>query len=159
MEDGMTWEALWFIDGELSEDGSIVGDTWVGGESGNWWACIIDEESGLEDGLYEMVIAVEEEYKGSRAVFVGGDHPPVQLDVANESTAQICYAFISPSGAQNWGFDHLGIDEGINPGETRTFDLPGGLYDLLLQDCEENDLIDERELDVTESGVYTVSDN
>jgi S1-C subfamily serine protease len=157
MEDGMSWEALWFVDGELSEEGSIFGDTWVGGESGSWWACIIDEEFGLDDGLHELVIAVEEEHQGSRAIFVGGDHPPVEFSIENTSTTDICYVFISPSGAQNWGFDHLGIEEGIAAGETRAFTVPAAFYDLLLQDCDQNDLIDERDLDVTENAVYTVS--
>jgi S1-C subfamily serine protease len=158
MEDGMTWEALWFIDGELSEQGSIVGDTWVGGESGNWWACILDEEEGLDDGLYELIISVEDEHQGSRAIFVGGDHPPVEFDVDNSSSIPICYVYISPSGAQNWGFDYLDIDEAIVAGDKKTFDIPGGLYDLLIRDCDENDLIDERELSIDRDSVYTVRD-
>jgi hypothetical protein len=98
MEDGMSWEALWFVDGELSEEGSIVGDTWVGGESGNWWACIFDEEQGLDDGLYELIISVEDEHQGSRAIFVGGDHPLIEFEVENSSSTQVCYVYISPSG-------------------------------------------------------------
>ncbi len=158
MEDGMSWEALWFVDGELSEEGSIVGDTWVGGGSGNWWACIFDEEQGLEDGLYELIISVEDEHQGSRAIFLGGDHPPVEFEVENSSSIPVCYVYISPSGAQNWGFDYLGIDESIAPDEAKTFDLAAGVYDLLIRDCDENDLIDEREFPITEDGVYTVTD-
>lgn len=158
MEDGMSWEALWFIDGELSEDGSIVGDTWVGGESGNWWACILDEEQGLSDGLYELIISVEDEHQGSRAIFVGGEHPPIELEVENISSFPICYIYISPSGAQNWGFDYLGIDEAIATGEKKKFDIAAGLYDLLIEDCDENELVDERDLSITEDSVYTVRD-
>ena len=158
MADGMSWEALWFVDGELSEEGSIVGDTWVGGESGNWWACIFDEEKGLDDGLYELIVSVEDEHRGSRAIFVGGDHPPVKFEVENNSTTPICYVFISPSGAQNWGFDHLGLDEGIAPDDSKTLDLPAGVYDLLIRDCDENDVIDERELNITEDSAYTITD-
>ena len=40
MQDGMSWEADWFVDGTLDEGASIVGDTWAGGESGNWWVCV-----------------------------------------------------------------------------------------------------------------------
>ena len=158
MEDGMSWEALWFVDGELSEDGSIVGDTWVGGASGNWWACILDENQGLADGLYELIISVEDESQGSRAIFVGGDHPTVKFDVQNDSSTPICYVFISPTGAQNWGFDHLDIDEGIIPDEKKTFEIAAATYDLLIRDCDRNDLVDERELDITEGSVYTVRD-
>ena len=158
MEDGMTWEALWFIDGELSEEGSVIDDTWVGGETGNWWVCIASEDEGLADGLYELIISVESEPQGSRAIFVGGDHPAVEFDVDNTSSKPICYVFISPSGAQNWGFDYLDIEESIAPGEEKTFDIPAATYDLLIRDCDENDLIDERELDIREDSVYTVRD-
>ena len=34
MIDGMTWSGYWFIDGELSQAGSILSETWVGGEIG-----------------------------------------------------------------------------------------------------------------------------
>jgi S1-C subfamily serine protease len=158
MQNGMEWEALWFINGELSEDGSIVDEQWVGGEEGNWWVCIVDEENGLQDGLYELIISVEGDYQGSRAIFVGGDHPPVELEIVNESSEFVCYVFISPSGAQNWGFDQLGVDEGIGSGESRVFELPGGMYDLLIEDCDARTLIDERNLDLTEGGVYTLTD-
>ena len=155
MSDGMSWEALWFVDGKLSEEGSIVNDTWVGGESGNWWACIIDE-NGLADGLYELIVSVEGDLRGSRALHVGGDHPPVSFKVDNTSDTPICYVFISPTGAQNWGFDYLGVDESITPGDNKTLNIPGGTYDLLIRDCDEKDLIDERSLDIAEDSVYTV---
>jgi S1-C subfamily serine protease len=158
MQDGMRWEALWFIDGELSEEGSITDTTWVGGESGDWWVCIIDELSGLDDGLYELIISVEGDPFASAAIFVGGEHPPVELEVENLSSFQICYVFISPSGAQNWGFDRLDFDEVIGPGETRTLELLAGTYDILIQDCDQMDLVEEYELEITEDSVYTVTD-
>ncbi len=157
MIDGMSWEALWFIDSEVNEEGSIVDDTWVGGESGNWWVCIIDD-SGLADGLYELVLSVEGEAMGSSAVFVGGDHPSVAFDVENDSSVPICYVFLSPLGAQNWGFDKLGTDEGVDTGDTTTFKVPAGTYDLLIEDCDQKTLIEEYELDISEDSVYTVSD-
>ena len=157
MVDGMSWEALWFVDGTLNEQGSIVGETWVGGSAGNWWVCIVDEENGLVDGLYELIISVEGESLGSSAVFVGGDHAPVAFDLTNGSGVQICYVFLSPSGAQNWGFDRLGVDEGIDVGGATAFIVPAGFYDLLAQDCDQNDIADERDLDVTQDTTYTVA--
>jgi serine protease Do len=157
MTDGLGWEALWFIDGVVDEGGSIIDNVWTGGDFGSWWVCIIDD-AGLPDGLYELVLSVEGEAQRSGAVFVGGDHPPVDFTVENESSAMICYAFISPTGAQNWGEDDLGSAETIDPGLSRTWTLPGGTYDLLLEDCGREPLIEEYELDVTQGGVYTVTD-
>ena len=159
MVDGMTWGNIWFVDGELDEEASFLDDTWVGGEIGaNWWVCIGGGESALSDGLYELELFVEDEYMGSNTVFVGGDHPPIELDIENDSSTPICYVFLSPSGAQGWGFDRLGIEEGIDIGDTRTFDLPAGTYDLAVDDCDEQILAEEYELDITEDSVYTVTD-
>ena len=158
MADGMTWEALWFVDGEVDEEGSIIGDTWVGGESGNWWVCKIDELSGLDEGLYEVVISVESEGKGSNAIFVGGDHPPVRFVIANESPTEVCYAQLSPTGAQNWGFDDLGADVTVPGGESHELDIPAGTYDLRLSDCDGETLVEEYEIDVSEETIYTVND-
>ena len=158
MDDGMSWEALWFVDGELSEDGSIIGETWVGGEKGSWWACILDEQ-GLKDGLYELIISFEDEPQGSRAVFVGGDHPSVKFTLENSASTPVCYVYISPSGAQNWGFDYLDIDEAIAPDEKKKFDLPRGLYDLLVEDCDENGVVEEYEIEIMEDSAYTLLDD
>jgi serine protease Do len=157
MVDGMTWEALWFVDGEVNEKGSIIDNTWTGGAAGNWWVCTIDD-AGLSDGLYEVVLSVEGEAQRSGAVFVGGDHPPVEFTVVNDSSRPVCYAFISPSGAQNWGEDDLQAEEMIEPGASRAWDLPAASYDVLLDDCDQQTLAEEYELDVTQDQVFTLTD-
>lgn len=157
MADGLSWEALWFIDGELDEAASFIDETWVGGESGNWWVCIVDER-GLPDGLYEIVISVEGEAQAGDAVFVGGDHPLVELSLENLLTEPICYAFISPTGAQNWGMDKLGPDEGIPPADTGTFFVPASTYDLLLENCDQEILVEEYEMDVSEAATYEITE-
>ncbi|MDO8616875.1 MAG: serine protease [Dehalococcoidia bacterium] len=157
MQDGVSWEAVWYVDGTLNEEGSVIDDTWVGGESGNWWVCLVDEQDGLADGLYEVIISVDGEARGSNVIFVGGDHPPVAFEIDNTSDTPICYVFLSPSGAQNWGFDKLGTDEGIDARDSKTLQIPAGTYDMLLQDCDQNDLLQELALDLTEDNVYTVT--
>jgi hypothetical protein len=157
MVDGMVWEALWFIDAQVNEEGSIIDNTWTGGRAGNWWVCIIDD-SGLPDGLYEVVLSVEGEVQRSEAVFVGGDHPLIEFMIGNESSGEICYVFISPTGAQNWGEDDLGAEEFIEPGASRTWFVPAGIYDLLLEDCDQQALAEEYELDLTQGLVYTLTD-
>lgn len=157
MANGLMWEALWFIDGELDEAASFIDETWVGGESGNWWVCTVDER-GLADGLYEIIISVEGETQAGDAVFVGGDHPLVDIGLENLLSETVCYAFISPTGAQNWGMDKLGPEEGILPGDTATFFVPAGTYDLLLEGCDQEVLLEEYELSVSEAATYQITE-
>jgi hypothetical protein len=155
MADGAAWEALWFVDGELDEYGSIIDETWFGGESGNWWVCILDE-MGLPDGLYELVLSVEGEFQTSDAVFVGGDHPLVEVDLQNLSQDLVCYAFLSPTEAENWGQDELGAEEIIEPGYETTLFVPAGFYDVLLADCDGETLKEEYALDMTLGATLTL---
>jgi hypothetical protein len=157
MVDGLIWEALWFIDGELDEAGSFIDDIWVGGEFGNWWVCVVDEY-GLPDGLYEIVLSVEGEVLAGDAVFVGGDHPLVEFSLENLLSEPICYAFISPTGAQNWGMDKLGPEQGILPGDTATFFVAAGIYDLLLENCDQAILAEEYELDISEAAAFEITE-
>ncbi len=157
MVDSMTWGALWFVDGQVNEEGSIIDNTWTGGDSGNWWVCTIDD-AGLPDGLYEVVLSVEADVQRTGAVFVGGDHPPTEFTIVNESRGEICYAFISPAGAQHWGEDDLGREESIETGASRAWLLPAGTYDLMLQDCAEETLTEEYGLDLAQTLVYTLTD-
>ena len=155
MLDGVSWEALWFVDGEVDEAGSFADDIWVGGETGNWWVCDL-HDAGLADGLYEIVLSVEGDFQASNAIYVGGDHPLVDLTVDNQSLDRVCFALLSPSEAQNWGQDELGENEYIEPGASHTFAVPASIYDLNLLDCDFNSLAEEYDLDATTSGTYTL---
>ncbi|MEX0681999.1 MAG: serine protease [Dehalococcoidia bacterium] len=159
MADGMTWDAYWYVDGAVSDEGSIVSDTWVGGESGSWWVCILGQEGGLSDGLYELILQVEGEVLASDAIFVGDDHAEVELDISNESSVEICAAWVSPTGAQNWGTEDLGATVTIPPGELAPVFLGSGTYDILMYDCDVNTLIEDYEIDIFEDSTYTVTDS
>jgi S1-C subfamily serine protease len=155
MQDGVSWEALWFVDGELAEDGSITDDIWVGGETGNWWVCNFDD-SGLADGLYEVAISVEGDFRASNAIFIGGDHPPVDFTLENGSDSAICFVLLSPSDAANWGQDELGEDESIDAGQSQVFTVPASTYDLRMLDCDADELGVEDDLDLTSNFTYTL---
>lgn len=157
MADGMSWSAYWFVNGELSEGGSLIDQTWDGGGSGNWWVCTSNDE-GLTDGLYELVLEVEAESFASGAIFVGGDRSPVTFSLENGSSLRVCYVRISPTEAQNWGGDRLGSEEMIDPGTTREFQLVTGNYDLQLLNCDLEVLLEEYGLDVSADFTYTVTD-
>jgi S1-C subfamily serine protease len=66
----VTWDALWLIDGRLAPEASTVGETWIYGVSGQTWVAITNEE-GLEEGLYELVLAVDGELLASASIQVG----------------------------------------------------------------------------------------
>lgn len=157
MKDGVSWEAVWYVDGQLNEQGSVIDDTWVGGPSGNWWVCLVDEQKGLADGLYEVIVSINSEARGSNTIFVGGDHPPVTLQIDNPTTTPVCYLFLSPSGAQNWGNDKFGPNNGVDANSSGTVTVPGGTYDLLVEDCNQIDVAEERGLDLTQDTAYTIS--
>jgi hypothetical protein len=156
MADGMSWSAFWFVDGVLSEGGSTVGDTWSGGPTGNWWVCIHNDD-GLADGLYELVLEVEGEIQRDDSVFVGGNRQVIDLELENSLGTDICYAFLSPAEAQNWGQDRLGADDVVGPGERRKISIATGEYDMRLLDCDGAVLHEAFGLSLRESRTYTAA--
>jgi S1-C subfamily serine protease len=157
MSDGMSWSAYWFVNGELSESGSLVDQMWDGGSSGNWWVCTYND-GGLMEGLYELVLEVEAESFATGAIFVGGDRSPSALILENQSSATLCYVRISPSQAQNWGGDKLGAEEVIPSGATRSFQLVRGGYDLQILNCDVEVLLEEYGLEISGEFRYTITD-
>jgi len=79
------------------------------------------------------------------------------VEVVNDSDMTICYVFISPSEATEWGDDWLGSEEVIAPGESRVFEMEPDIYDLLLQDCDGNDIEVLWEQNLTGDQVWTVT--
>ena len=157
MQDGMIWSAIWFIDRELSQEGSIINATWGGGSTGNWWACI-SNDSGLPEGLYEIALEAESQNLASESIFVGGFRQQVDFSLQNQSSDPICYAYLSPSMAQNWGQDELGAQEIVYPGSSSTFPLVTGEYDILLKTCDYIDLAEEYRIDIFSDTTYTLED-
>ena len=149
MTEGMRWSAYWFVNGELDEGGSYLDELWDGASAGNWWVCVLNE-SGLDDGLYELVLEVESEYMLADAIFVGGDHALVDFTLENDSGEKVCYAYIAPSQAENWGQDRLGSEESVSPGERREFQFASGSYDVLLADCDGKTLLEQYNLDLAQ---------
>lgn len=76
MEDGQTWTRTWYLDGEavLSQD-----DTWDGGEKGNGWLNIYNND-GLPDGAYSLVAWVggEKVQEGSFTIGQPGSKLPAR---------------------------------------------------------------------------------
>jgi S1-C subfamily serine protease len=155
MADGLSFDALWYLDQEFIEDASFIDAEWFGGASGNWWVCFLAQDDVLADGVYELLLNVEGESAAGEAIIVGGDHPTRTLEIVNQSPDTICFVLISLSEAQDWGPDELGSTEVISPGDSRVFELPGATYDIQTFDCDVGLVFEEFLLDVSESQVYT----
>lgn len=81
----------------------------------------------------------------------------VTLTVFNESSEAICFVYISPSESDDWGDDVLG-DDVIEPGESYTFEVIVGTYDLMAEGCDGNAIAVESEVDLSEPKEWTFSD-
>lgn len=156
MQDGESWDAIWYVNGEQDDLGSIINDTWSGGESGNWWACILGNEEGLADGVYEIVVQVEGEYQGGSALYVGDDHPVVSLTIENQADIEACAVAVSPITAQNWGGDKLGSDVTLPPGESHTIEVGAGEYDILVLDCDAETIEQANDIVIDSDSTYTI---
>jgi hypothetical protein len=155
MRDGVTYDAIWRVDGIPDADASFVDDVWGGGESGEWWVCAIND-TGLTDGLYEFELTVEGEFLVAETIFVGGNRQPASVTITNDSSDTICFVFISPTLSGYWGLDELGPTEVIEPSGTRVFDdLVTGRYDVSLRDCGLGVLTEWTGIDLTGEELLT----
>ncbi len=91
----------------------------------------------------------------------GGTGSVGALDIVNETDLTICYVYISPTDAAEWGDDRLGADNVIGAYETFTItDIPVGMYDLRADDCDNNTLVQQFGVEMTTAGVtWTISPN
>jgi hypothetical protein len=84
------------------------------------------------------------------------------VTVVNNSSVEICFLYISPSGTEEWGADQLGDTGVVSPGSS--FDInniPAGTYDLRADDCSNTELAREDGVELPAGQVYTwtFSDN
>ena len=142
MVDGVSWDAVWFIDGELLPEWSTLDDTWNGGDSGRYYVCG-QAENGLPSGSYELVISVSGTPMYGDAIAVGPAGTESELTLTNDSNEVWCFLYVSPSVANNWGKDDLGAEDTIGPGDTYTTELAAGSYDVKAKDCELNNLFEK----------------
>lgn len=78
----------------------------------------------------------------------------VNLTVNNTSGNQeICYLFVSPTTASDWGPDLLGNQGTIPPGQSFSLAVEPGIYDVLMQDCSGNELEQLPQRDITTTAV------
>lgn len=96
---------------------------------------------------------------GSDTTMRPGSSGNIPLEVVNESSADVCFIYISPTTSDEWGEDWMGEQEIIpQGGGTRIFYVNAGTYDLAVDDCDGEPLAEESEVDIQEWFTWTLSD-
>jgi hypothetical protein len=116
-----------------------------------------EETLGRLGGI--LPYAAIERVREMRAEFAANPGEMPAITVVNNSTSVICYVFIAPSTSTTWGADQLGRSEVIEPGASRVWQVEPGMYDVLLEDCDRNQLLDSRENTVTDDYELTYGDS
>jgi hypothetical protein len=87
----------------------------------------------------------------------GGGAGDGNVTLVNDSGETICYVYISPTEDDYWGDDWLGSSETVPSGDRRGFDVEDGVYDLMAEDCNENQLDVQWEVDIRGTYTWTVN--
>ena len=106
----------------------------------------------------EAAVATAWEVSSDDTVVVGSSGADTRLLVTNSSGVNVCYVFISPSTADDWGEDWMGDMEQLISGESRLFYVEAGTYDLRVDDCDNETLTEEYEVDLTEDLTWELYD-
>jgi hypothetical protein len=91
------------------------------------------------------------------AATVAATPAAVQLQVQNASSQEICYLYISPVSDPNWGPDQLG-SRTLSPGETDTYSMPPGQWDIKAEDCSHNQLFVMRNATIAADSALVLHD-
>ncbi len=81
------------------------------------------------------------------------------ISVTNDSGADICYLFIAPASASDWGEDILGAQDVISAGDTIEFTIAANdTYDLRADNCSEETVeeLDDVYLPATENANWVI---
>ena len=70
---------------------------------------------------------------------VYANYSQVALSVTNGTPTTICYLYLSPVSDPNWGPDQLG-SRVLPSGQTETYQLYAGQWDIRADDCSHNQL-------------------
>lgn len=146
-----------------ASDQESWGDSWLDGKiaSGKSKAFQVDtagEYDVMVRDCDDIPVQTAWQLSADETVTVGGAGKTA-LMLKNDSSTEVCYVFISPSGNDNWGDDWLGAKESIAAqGGQRIFYLDPGTYDLLAQDCDQQDLVQEQGVDISKETTWTLSD-
>jgi hypothetical protein len=87
------------------------------------------------------------------SIVIPDDDGVITLSITNNAPEAICYVYFSLTTSDSWGEPRLGATEFIRRGDTSTWEVDPGNYDVLMQDCAEETLEDLRNINLTTSSV------
>ncbi len=143
-------------------DSDAWGDDRLGGEEtiGSGASKAFDMSAGQYDVQLETcdeaVMGTAWQVDKKTTVTVGERSATSHLLIDNASDTEVCYVFISLSAGGEWGDDWMGGNETIPGGKKRMFYLKPGTYDLMVQNCDDESLAEQYEVDLTADKTWTL---
>lgn len=104
----------------------------------------------------EAVMSTAWQVDSKTTVTVGERGATSRLLIDNTSDTEVCYVFISLSSGGEWGDDWMGGNESIAAGKKRMFYVKPGVYDLMVQNCDDESLAEQYEVDLTADKTWTL---
>lgn len=141
-----TWGEDWLGSGEIPD-----GDSYVFSDISPGAYDLLAEDCNNN----EVDVQWDVDISGTYIWDVGG-RTTSKLLLNNQSGFTICYVRISPTTDDDWGEDWLGSTEVIDPGESRSFEVPTGAYDLRVEDCESEAFSIQRDVDISGTFIWDV---
>jgi hypothetical protein len=63
---------------------------------------------------------------------------PTAIKFVNNTDVDMCYVFVTPSAAEDWGSDHLDFTDTSPGGIFTSSGMLAGVYDIKVEDCDRN---------------------
>ncbi len=73
--------------------------------------------------------------------------------IINASNVPLCKVRVSPSSDDQWGPDRLGPREVIRPGQSRSWPAEPGVYDVRIENCDGQALLERRNVPISGEGI------
>ncbi len=157
--EGVLWDGIWWYNGSIIDEYSLLAQPWDFGEEGNnFWMCAIDEQSGLDPGLYELGFFLAGELIFAEGIVLTEEPVGVfSTTWENVTDLDVCGLAINPAGSGQVGLDELGGSDVIPAGGSITIDLPGGEVVVEASDCNGAPLADSAgTLFIEQDHIYTI---
>jgi hypothetical protein len=79
----------------------------------------------------------------------------IPFTLENRDAGEICYVYIAPPAADSWGKDYLGSAETLPEGDVRVLFVRPGQYDIALENCDAEVVVEAYDIDLTEERFMT----
>ncbi len=158
--DGIIWDGMWWRDGEVIEEYSLVGQRWEFGEAGsNFWMCAIDHQDGLQPGVYELGFFLDGQLIFAEGIALTPEPVEViETTWENATPGDVCSLSINPDRSGQVGLNELSPGAIIPTGEEVTIELPVGTVVVEARDCAGNPVADSAGIQIEADQVYRIFD-